>query len=74
MWGEAVVVKKQMDGKTFDKGRVMMFVGYPANPGLDSVRMWIDANRVVVTCNVILSSVCSLKSKSILMTWNWTQE
>ena len=42
------------DGKTRDRGEVMMFVGYPLNQESDSVRMWTpEMYCVVVTDNVI---------------------
>ena len=53
-WGEAGVVKVGKDGKTGDRGKAMMFVGYPTNRESDSVRMWDpDTNRVVTTRDVI---------------------
>lgn len=40
IFGEAGVVKEGKDGKTGDRGRKMMFVGYPPNRESDSVKMW----------------------------------
>ncbi len=39
-WVEAVVVKEGENRKTGDKGKPMMFVGYPLNREANSVRMW----------------------------------
>ena len=47
-------MKDGKDGKTGDRGELMMFVGYPSNCESDSVRMWNpQMNRVVMTRNVI---------------------
>ena len=47
-------MKDGKDGKTGDRGELMMFVGYPSNCESDSVRMWNpQMNRGVMTRNVI---------------------
>ena len=54
VFGEAGVVKEGKDGKTGDRGQTLMFVGYPFNRELDSVRMWNpDTNRVITSRDIL---------------------
>ncbi len=49
-WDKAGVVKEGNDNKTGDKGKTMMFIGYPVNQDADSARMSNPhTNRVVMS-------------------------
>ena len=49
VWGEAGIVKERKNGKTGDRGVLMMVIGYPLNRKSDSVRMWNPATNGIVT-------------------------
>lgn len=65
---EAGVVKEDTDGKTGDRGILMMFGGYPSNQESDSVQILNPGtNRVVITCDVIWFKQMYYKSKESIV-------
>ena len=57
---DADVTKKGKDGKTEDRGKVMIFVGYPFNWEVNVMRMWNpETNPVIVSQYIIfLNRMC----------------